>query len=123
VRVRVDPIGETNVTVYTQQINIDNVSSNSLSINGAIVTINGVGFPETWPNTYYNKLSLTFGTKSLPLQIVSMSSSRIVFVMPPGFNNKQYLFNIITPQATTKTVSFYLYNSATPTVNLLEPLV
>lgn len=52
-----------------------------------------------------------------------MTPAKIVFVMPAGFNNKQHLFNIITPQGTTKTVWFYLYNTATPTVNLLEPLV
>lgn len=99
-------------------MNIAGLSTNSLSVNGGQIKIKGTGFPSTWPNTYYNRISLMTGTKNLPLKITSMTPSEIVLNVPAGVSGKTYSFSITTPMKATKSISFSQQTTSTPKVNL-----
>lgn len=118
VKARVDPIGESNGFLLTINMNIAGVSTSSLSVNGGQIKIKGTGFPSSWPNTYYNRLSFTSGTKNLPLKITSMTPDEIVLTVPAGVRGKSYSFSITTPMGVTKSISFTQQTTSTPRVNL-----
>ena len=67
-------------------MNLNNVTPSKISVNGGRITINGVGLPETWPNSYYNEMSLSTNGKNIVLNIVSISTSSIVFQISNGLN-------------------------------------
>jgi hypothetical protein len=61
------------------------------------MTIEGVGFPEKWPNTHYNKASLKSGDQSYPIKFKSISPNSVTFFVPPGFDAQTYKFALVTP--------------------------
>ncbi len=65
--------------MLTVNMNLNNATPSQLSVNGGRVTINGVGFPQKWPNNYYNQMSLSTNGKNVALNIVSIFTSSIVF--------------------------------------------
>lgn len=105
----------------TINLNINSVSPGQLSVNGGRVTISGSGFPETWPNKYYNKMSLVTGGNNVALSIIEMTTSKIVFDIQRGFNSRSYTFSITSPLKLIKSTSFSQATSNTPTVVLTAP--
>lgn len=59
----------------TVGLSIVNPAASMLSTNGGKIKITGTGFPETWPNSYYNRLAFATGTRNLPLSIESMTAN------------------------------------------------
>lgn len=102
-------------------MNIAGVSTSSLSVNGGQIKIRGTGFPSSWPNTYYNRLSFISGTKNLPLKITTMTPGEIDLIVPAGVTGRSYSFSITTPKGVTKSISFTQQTTSTPRVNLTSP--
>lgn len=125
VRARIDPIGESNAIALTINHNIATASGSSYSANGAQVKITGSGFPSTWPNKHYNKISLVTGVKSLPLDIVSMTPTQIVLNLPraPLNSGRTYTFTIVNSMGTSKSIGLSQSASTTPTVNLVSSAI
>lgn len=117
VRARVDPIGESNMSLLTVNMNINGVSAGSISIHGGNIKILGTGFPSTWPNDHYNRMALNISTRNLPLNILSISTTQIVLKVPAGLNGRSYTFSLTTPMAVTKSTGFSQQNSATPNIS------
>jgi hypothetical protein len=105
---------------------LNSVAPYALSVNGGQVVIAGSGFPETWPNQYYNQLSFATGKQNLPLNFLSMNTTQLVLQVPPGVNGRQFTFSITSPVTTasgapiTKNLGFSQQSSSTPTVNLIS---
>ena len=53
IRVRLDPIGETQAKTLNIKNMLWDASPGSLSTNGGIVTLSGFGMPEQWPHNKY----------------------------------------------------------------------
>ena len=120
VRVRSDPVGESNSLIVTVSFKFNALTPTQYSINGGKVTLTGTGFPETWPNKHYNRLAFAIGSRNLPLTIESMTPGQIVLNVPKGPSNCQYSFSVTNPMGLTKSVSFIQHNDATPNVNLIS---
>lgn len=73
VRVRTDPLGESNSTNLNINLNINSVSVSGLSTFGGNIRILGSGFPETWPNQHYNRMSLRTSGRNVPIVVVSIN--------------------------------------------------
>lgn len=82
------------------------------------MTITGSGFPESWPNNYYNKLAVATNGMNIPLNIVTISPTQIVLSIPKGVAAKSYTFSITNPQKAIRTISFSQQTTSTPTVAL-----
>jgi hypothetical protein len=118
VRARIDSLGESNSLDLTLNPSKDTLPQSSISVMGGQIIIPGWGFPSTWPNSYYNKLGLTTGSINIPLDFVSLSTTKIVLRIPRGINSKSYTFKLISPTGVTITASFSQSNTNTPTVDL-----
>ncbi len=66
-------------------------------------------------------MSLSTGGNNVPLNIVEMTTSKIVLDIPKGFNTKSYAFTFTNPLKITRSTSFSQQDSATPTVLLTSP--
>ena len=51
-------------------------------------------------------MSLISGGFGLPLNIVSITTSKIIFEIPKGFNGKSYTFSLVSPLKITKSTTF-----------------
>ncbi len=120
VKARSDPIGESFFITLTINMNIAGVSASSLSINGGLVKITGTGFPSKWPNNYYNRMAFATGTRNLPINIASISTTEIVLKVPTGITGRSYTFSLTTPMGVIKSMSFSQSSTATPKVNLVS---
>jgi hypothetical protein len=121
VKARIDDIGESNVMELTVGLDINAALPSELSVLGGQVTIQGSGFPATWPATHYNELSLIADGKSVKMDIASTSASAMVFNIPKGYNNKAFRLSIKSPSGTSKNITFSQKTTATPTVTLTTP--
>lgn len=100
--------------------NINTPNPSSFSVFGAKLRITGSGFPSTWPNKYYNKISLITGTNSLPLDIESMNPTEIVLNLPPASLTtvRSFTFTITNSMGTSKSIVISQSATYTPGVEL-----
>ncbi len=78
----------------------------------------GWGFPSKWPNSHYNKLSLSSNKILIPLDFVSLSTTKIVLRIPRGVNSKSYEFRLTSPTGVLVTQTFSQMTTVTPTVDM-----
>lgn len=119
IRARTDPLGESNMTSLTISLNIDSVSVSGLSIFGGNIKILGSGFPSSWPNKHYNRMSLRTSGNNIPIKVVSMSPNQIVLTIPPGATGRTYEFSLTSPTGTTRSITFSQLTSGTPKISFI----
>lgn len=107
------------MTSLTISLNIDSVSVSGLSIFGGNIKILGSGFPSSWPNQHYNRMSLRTSGNNIPIKVVSMSPNQIVLTIPPGPTGRTYNFSLTSPTGTTRFITFSQLTSGTPKISFI----
>ena len=117
VKVRADPIGETNSYILVVYAQIIAKTPASISTQGGKFTITGTGLPETWPNPYW---ILTYSKNKVfaQFEVLSTSPTAIVFNIP-ACSDKD-LFNATFRSPTNNVIGMTLtaLAASTPAISL-----
>jgi len=65
-------------------------------------------------------LAFATGTRNLPLNIESMTTSEIILILPKGVSGRGYTFTITNPMGVIKSIGFSQHSTGTPTVNMIS---
>lgn len=119
VRVRLDPVGETNSLPLTIT---SVISTNSItgSVNGGSIVLQGFGFPTAWPAQLWTLL-MTISNVPVPINIISINSSRIELAIPAGLDGTKYFITLTNPLGGSNTATFTQSNSQSPLITLTSP--
>lgn len=118
-RVRIDPFGESNPMNLQLDVKGEGYKPAQMSVMGGEVEISGWGFPSKWPNSHYNKISLTSNNVFIPLDFSFLSTKRIALRVPKGFHGKTHEFRLTSPTTgVILSVTFVQNDTSTPTVDL-----
>lgn len=117
VKVRIDPIGETNGLLLTIQASITGVSPSSLSTNGGKVTISGRGLPSAWPNSNF-VLKIMSNGKFIQPVVLGASSTALTLSLPSISNSFIFAISITPPVGSVLTASVTGLATATPILTL-----
>jgi hypothetical protein len=117
VKVRDDPIGETNSYLLVVDAQITAKSPASLSTQGGKFTITGTGLPESWPNPNW---ILTFSKNKIFAQpeILSTSATSIVFNIPACSDKDLFNATFITPNNNVVGMTLTALAASTPEISL-----
>ena len=117
VRVRSDPIGETNG--YTVKVNaqMTGASPGSVSVKGGRVTVSGRGLPERWPHPSFI-LKMTQAGQVVKPKIVSTSATAMVFDLPESSHGTVFAWSMKSPQNNWVSASVTARDSHTPAMSL-----
>ncbi len=118
VRARIDPLGESNALNLQVDPRKDSIVQSQISVIGGQVELQGWGFPSSWPNSHYEKLSLSSNKILIPLDFISLSTTKIVLRIPRGFNTKAFEFRLTSPTGISISYTFSQTDTNTPTVDL-----
>jgi hypothetical protein len=113
-----DPLGQSNPILLQVNLFLGSPTSAYISVNGGVVSYSGTGLPSTWPNSYYNTISLSSNGKYLPLNVISSSTTSLVISIPPGANNTIYVLTVVSPTMNSFSKSFSQQTLYTPAVSL-----
>lgn len=95
VRVRLDPVGDTNSLELTVKAAVSSTAISS-SIKGGIVTINGQGLPTEWPSKLFT-LKLRTNSFYYTPTIVSASSTKLQLSLPEGVSGQVHSLTLTNP--------------------------
>lgn len=117
VKVRADPIGESNSYLLVINAQITAKSPASLSTQGGKFTITGTGLPETWPNPYW---ILTYSKNKLSAQyeVLSTSATSIVFNIPACTDKDLFNATFTTPTNNVVGMTITALAASTPAISL-----
>jgi hypothetical protein len=117
VKVRIDPVGETNsyLLVITAQITATNPPT--ISTNGAKVVISGTGLPNGWPNANY-ELTIHHNADIVEPVILSATPTAFIVAIPPSTSGDYFIVEFTTPTGSDIYSMFTSVTSYTPVLAL-----
>ncbi|CAM6001509.1 unnamed protein product [Sphagnum balticum] len=118
VKVRSDPIGESNGYLLVVNSQFTGSTSLSLSLNGGDLTIGGNGLPDSWPNQNFILNISTKGVQVYNAYIKSSTPSLLVVSIPSGASGTVYTIALTTPLKKVLYATVTLSVAATPLVSL-----
>lgn len=115
VRVRMDPIGETNSLSINVTTTITSSTSTG-SVKGGKLTIIGKGLPSEWPSKLFTiKMTNTFYED---VKVLTSTPTKLELAIPEGINNQVHTVIITNPLQQKLTLTFTQLTSSTPSLTL-----
>lgn len=120
VKIRIDPIGESNGYLLKVHAGLSSVSPSSISTFGGNVVLSGSGLPYSWPNSNFI-LKVTQNGALIQPKVFSTAPNAFTLTLPSGNNGDSFAIILTSPSGDSIKASVSAQTASTPILALSSP--